>query len=368
MINVNVDLMGLNGKVSGEVATYLNKHGKLDPGTLRPFLGSDGRTYVTIYSGSGDPKKKENYVTFQLQANATLRRDEWKALDDVVIQVSRERLGGIQDLRDKGLVYNLGNAMGTTVLESHDVSDAMEAVVTMDGITRGNADRPEYGHNYLPIPIIHVDFEINTRELEASRNMSNPIDTTSAESAARKVNEKLEDMLFTNSTYSFGEKDSRNRNTIYSYLNYPDRNQVSLAKDWVTTASAAEIVADVTAMKKESMDNYHYGPWMLYIPAAYETRLDEDYSVSGGSLQTIRDRIMKISGIIGIKVVDRLTAGNVLLVQMTSDTVRIVNGMGIQTVQWKEEGQFITKYKVMTIQVPQIRSDYNRKSGIVHLA
>ena len=63
-----------------------------------------------------------------------------------------------------------------------------------------------------------------------------------------------------------------------------------------------------------------------------------------------------------------LPANNVLLVQMSSDVVRLVRGMGIQNVQWSVEGNMINKFKVMTIQVPQIRSDQNGKSGIVHLS
>ncbi len=57
----------------------------------------------------------------------TLRRDEWKQLDDAVLAISRQRLGGIEDLVSNGLVFGLGNAMGTTVLEYHDISDAMTA-------------------------------------------------------------------------------------------------------------------------------------------------------------------------------------------------------------------------------------------------
>jgi hypothetical protein len=63
-----------------------------------------------------------------------------------------------------------------------------------------------------------------------------------------------------------------------------------------------------------------------------------------------------------------LTADNVLLVQMTSDVVRLVRGMGLQNVEWATEGKMITKYKVMTIQVPQIRSDQAGRCGVVHLA
>jgi hypothetical protein len=53
---------------------------------------------------------------------------------------------------------------------------------------------------------------------------------------------------------------------------------------------------------------------------------------------------------------------------MTPDVVRLVRGMGLQNVEWKSEGNFMTNYKVMTIQVPQIRSDQNGASGLVHMS
>jgi hypothetical protein len=242
----------------------------------------------------------------------------------------------------------------------------------MDGVTRSTNDRPVFQHNYLPIPIIHVDYEINSRVLAASRNMGNPLDTTMAERAARTVQEKLESMLFTNTTYSFGEKDSRNVNTIYSYVNHPDRNQVTLVTAWDDSAKTGkDIVDEVIALKQTAINDRHYGPYMIYIPTAYETVLDEDYVGSTPDTApntTIRQRILAISNILGIKVIDTLAADNILFVQMTSNVVRLVRGMGLQNVEWTTEGKFITKYKVMTIQVPQIRSDMNGRSGIVHLA
>lgn len=361
----------VNNQASGNVASQLLTQGKFNPGMLRPWIGKDGKVYITVFKG-GDPKKPENYINQPFQVNATLRRDEWKALDEAILPIAQSRLNAIQDLIDNGLVYNLGNAMGTTVLEWHDISDALEADMTMDGITRGRNDRPVYSSKYLPIPIIHVDYEINARVLAASRSLGNPLDTTFAERAARKVAEKLENLLFATSTgtYQFGG------GTIYSYLNYTNRNQVSMGTHWDDEVDSQykskgeKIVADVLAMKQSSINDHFYGPWMVYVPTNYETLLDEDYDNTGGtnSGTTIRDRILKIANIKGVKVVDALPADNVLLVQMTSDVVRLVRGMGIQNVQWEEEGKMVTKYKVMTIQVPQIRSDQTGKCGIVHLA
>ncbi len=357
MLEANVDMIN-KGQGNGHVASLL-LNGRLDPGALRPYIGKDGRAYIAVFTG-GDPKKPENYKA-QMVTHGTLRRDEWKQLDEAVLQIAETRLNGVSDLISRGLTYNLGNAMGTTVLEYHDISDALEADLTMDGVTRSKGDRQDFGTKYLPIPIIHVDYEINARVLAASRNMGNPLDTTMAERAARKVSEKLESMLFTNTNYAFGG------GTIYSYVNYPHRNKINLVKDWATTATGAEIVEYVRQMKQESIDNLHYGPWVLYVPTGYETKLDMDYDTTTPGI-TIRERILKIAGITDIKVIDTLTAANVLLVQMTPDVVRLVRGMGIQNVEWGTEGNFITKYKVLTIQVPQIRSDYNNKCGIVHLA
>jgi hypothetical protein len=110
----------------------------------------------------------------------------------------------------------------------------------------------------------------------------------------------------------------------------------------------------------------HFGPWVLYIPTAYETVLDDEFK--SNSDKPIRQRIMEISGISDIKVVDKLTANNVVLVQMTTDVVRLVVGLPITTVEWTTEGGMVFHFKVMTIQVPQVRADQDGNSGIVHLS
>jgi hypothetical protein len=370
MSEARVDLMG-NGQ--SDIANYFGATGKTDFGTKRPFLYQDTKTgnwgaYISVYKG-GDPKKITSYQNVPININAaTLRRDEWKALDEAVINVARERLVGIADLEANNLVYNLNNAMGTTVFEWHDVGDTMEADMTMDGVTRSRGGRTVFQHNYLPIPIIHSDYEINARALSASRSLGNPLDTYAAENAARRIAEKLEDMLFTDTTYSYGETDARSRNTIYSYVNFPDKNDIVLSVNWDDSSkTGAEIIADVLSMKQASIDDYHWGPWKLYIPTAYETVLDSDYDPTTPGT-TIRERILKISGISGITVVDRLSANNVLLVEMKSDTIRLIKGMAMTNLQADTEFGFVNKYKVLTIQVPQIRSDSNGRCGIVHLA
>lgn len=366
-MNAKVDLLGANGAGQGELAAYMLAQERIDPGLMRPWVGDDGLSYVTIYKG-GNPKLITSYAEHkleqqrQIQTYATLRRDEWKLLDEAVVGISETRLNGVQDLIDNNLVKVIGNGMGTTVLEYHTVTGTMTADLTMDAVTRSQGDRPDYGVAYMPLPIIHVDYEINARVLMASRRLGNPLDTTSAERAGRAVAEQLENMLFTDTTYTFGG------GVIYSYLNEPNINAVTLAQNWDASGKTGlEIITDVLAMKQASIGAKHYGPFALYIPTAYETPLDEDYSTAKGS-NTVRERILQIAQVSSIKVVDTLPANTVIMVQMTSDVVRLVQGMPIQNVQWQTEGNTITKYKVMTIQVPQVRSDASSNSGVTVLS
>jgi uncharacterized linocin/CFP29 family protein len=371
MSDIQVDLVSPEG-VDGALAAYMQQN-KTDVGRMRPFLatGKDKveRSYVSVYMGlDGEGKKTYKAVPLQVN-NATLRRDEWKQLDDAVLNVQRERLTGIADLESRGLTYNLTNPMGTMVLQYEDMDDSMEVEMTMDGVSRSKNDRPNYETKYLPIPIIHGDYEISARELEASRRLGTPLDTTKAEQVARRISEKLERLLFTNTSFTKGG------GSIYSYISHPNRNLATLSLAWDNASKTpAQILDDVIGMKNKMIEDHFFGPYVIYIPTAYETVMDKDFinTVAGtqtnGSSDTIRQRLLKIENIAAIKVSDFLPANNVVMVQMTSNVVRLVKGFAMQNVEWKSEGGMVTNYKVMTIQVPQIRATQSGQCGIVHLA
>ena len=320
----------------------------MNVGVLRPFIGNNGRSYITINGKN------------ELVANATLRKDEWKQLDDAVVAAAQQRLIGVADLYSRGLVYRLANGMGTTVLETETMGDTEAAQVSMDGATRGRRDRPDFSIGYLPLPIIHKDFFLDIRTLNASRTRGQSLDTIQAATAARKVAEKAESMLFTGlSTYTYGG------GSLYGYTDHPNRNTHTLTAHWDDAGATGEtILADLLGMIQKSIDDRHYGPWVLYIPTNFQTALGEDFKAA--SDKSVRQRLLEIEGVQDIKVADFLTADNVVLVEMTTDTVRMVEGLAIQTLEWSTEGGMILNYKVMAIMVPQIRADYSTYCGVVH--
>ena len=338
--------------VQGDLASRLMANGG-DPNAMRPYINDKGQPSVTVIR-NGKP-------VMMPVANAVLRKDEWKQLDEVVLKISQERLGAVSAVEGRGLTFNVNNGMGTTVLEYEDLSDMTPATTSMDGVSRSDADRPEYDIKFLPLPITHKDFGFNLRVLEASRTRGDTLDTTAVEQATRQVMESIESMLITGlSAFTFGG------GTIRGYLDVTTSNEVALTLNWDDASkTGAQIVQDVVNMKQAAIDAKHFGPFDLNIPTAYETVLDKDY-VSGYP-KTIRERISEIANIENITVLDKLTANNVVLVQMTSDVVRIVNGMGITVVEWDTNGGLRKNFKVMAIKVPQLRADQDGNSGIVIL-
>ena len=320
-----------------------------------------GKVYINQAVGFDPKTKTPLFKANQVKTNATLMRDEWIEIDAVVKKIARERLVGIADLRSRGLTYNLTNAMGKTVLEYQDMNDPGEASMDMDAANTGRNDRPDFLTKYLPIPIIYANFSISDRSLQASRNSGDPLDTIMVEAATRRVVEKAEDLLFTDTSFTYGG------GTIYSYVSATNKNEVTLSVDWTASAKTGALIKDdVQSMISASITAKHFGPWVMYIPTDYQIVMGDDYTT--GYPKTIKQRLMEIDGIQDIKVADRLPANTVVLVEMTTGTVRLINGFEPTVIQWEGNGGLTHHFKVMTIQVPQIRADQDGNSGLTVLS
>lgn len=323
----------------------------MDVRQLRPYLGTDGRSYFTANAADGKA------VALETNAGATLRYDEWKFFDTAVQQIARQRLALVNFLRGRGLTLNMGGkGMASTVLAHEKISDMTGATLSMDGLNRGDNDRPVFDIGYTPLPITHKDWQLNARFLAMSRAGNTPLDTTSSEVAARKSADLIEDMCFNGaSSYAFGG------GVIYGLLDFPSNHDVEIT-DWL--ASGADPVGDVQKLKIAcGADNFH-GPYALRVSKNWERVLDDDYGSSYP--KTIRQRISELSGIASIEVADQLADDNVVLWQLSADVFRVIDGLDLTPVEWQVEGGMAINYKVLSIVVPQPRADYDGRCGIAH--
>jgi len=293
-----------------------------------------------------------------LRPNTLLQKDAWREMDTAVVGAGRQRLVGVADLLGRNLTYTIPNGLGVLSLEHEKVSDISPAGMSLHGISNQDADQVKFELERLPLPMIHKEFSLPARMLASSRRKGLPLDTTNGERAGRSVAVLNEDLLMNgSSSYKY------DGGTIYGYTDHPDRNVYNISVSWATAGGNA-IIQDVLAMKQMSIDDNQYGPWILYVPTNYDTVLDDDKKAE--SDKTIRQRILDIDGIVGVRTADRLTDSNVVLVQMQPETARIVNAQDTITVMWEGMGGMVKNFLVFNILIPQVRSDIDDKCGIVH--
>jgi hypothetical protein len=399
-----------DGYAGGIENYFQGRH--FDPGLRRPYLDSHDRPCVTINTGRWTIEKgqrvplRERRLLRDLILNGTvppvfnataLRKEEWIQLDTKILLASRYRLRAYADLAAANSFGGF-NGMSKMILEHETMSDPGEAIVDMDGLTDGRADSPKFQLQGLPLPITHSDFWYSSRVLAISRNTSTPLDTTMGEAAGRRVAETIEKTTIGNQTgVTYGGSSTQTggygrTSQVYGYLNFPDR----LTKNNLTVPNGtnpSNTISDVLAMRDSLYLNKFTGPFMLYHSNDWDKYMDNDYILTGGNVatQTLRERLKSIEGIQDVRRLDFLfgtvpatshgpgtenlvgggggTGGawpfTLIMVQMTPDVARAVNAMDITTVQWESVGGMRLNFKVMCIQVPQLRSDNYGNCGIL---
>lgn len=301
---------------------------------------------------------ENNFNVNALRTNDVLRKDEWLKFDEKVIEVARERLVAVNDLMSRGLSYALPNALGVTKIEWEQVSDFGSAEISMGGLTQGQNERITFDLVGMPIPIVHKEFQINIRQLEASRKLGQSLDTTQAMLASRIVSERIEALVFNGSNIAGSSF------KIQGLTTATNRTTGSTTVDW-NVATGAQIIFDILAMIGDAESNQMFGPFVLYVSKASYTHMGDDYKANSDI--TILERIKKIPGIAAIIPTSNITDNGVaILVQVTSDVIDMIDGIQPTMVMWESQGGFLINFKVLAIMVPRIKDTMTDQSGIVH--
>jgi uncharacterized linocin/CFP29 family protein len=292
------------------------------------------------------------------RTNDVLRPREWEWYDRTVVNITRANLIGVADLLSRPeLVVNIPNAFGVMSIVWDTMGDMTPANMNMTGLPEGERDRLTFGAGQMPVPITHKDFQINLRTLEASRRGGQPLDTTHAAVATRKVNEMLEQTLFAGAPIVSGG------GTIYGYTNFPSRLTGAVTANWAV-ATGAQIMTDILAMIGAMATINRYGPFVIYVPVAAWVNLQNDFKANGDD--TILERIMNIPGIEAIRPTTMLAGTNILMVHMSPDTVDYIVGFQPTPIMWETHAGFMLNFKVMAIMVPRLKADANNQTGIAH--
>jgi uncharacterized linocin/CFP29 family protein len=335
--------------------------------TQMDFIGVNSRTGL-IEGSTGNVAGtllRHGFNVNSLRRNdytgGVLKKDEWVLFDREVIETARRRLTLVQDMLGRGLRFPIQNPLGVTRIEWHTVSHIEGAFVDMSPSTPGREDRVEFALQAIPLPIIHKEFRLNIRYLEASRRGGTPIDTMEITQATRLVSETIEQMVLTGWPQLYGGM------SIYGLTTAPYRNTGSLGGQWTNSAyTGAQIIADLQAMISALQADFFYGPYVVYIPLNYDNKLNEDYKAN--SDLTIRQRILEMPQIEDIRASEFLAANTVLMFQPTKEVLDLVDGFGPTLVQWDGAGGFEFFFKVIAMMIPRMKWNKSLNSGVAHFS
>lgn len=294
--------------------------------------------------------------TQELHKNALLRRYEWEEIDAAVIRIAKTALNGVQDLIDNGLVRRLGG-LGTLTSSQEQLGDMTPANVSMDGETAGEEDSVPYSPLVWPVPIIHKDFRINIRTLEASRRLGDSLDTSSVEVATRRVLEAAEAMLFNGvGLPNVGGYQGQ------GYTNKTQRISDTAGGfgggDFGTWGNGYKTIA---GMLNRLAGRGYNGPFGVYVS---RTQYGQLVGVNEFGVSEIATILQGIPLLRFVKPGDMLADGVVVAVSLNSDVVDLAIAQDLTVVQWESRGGMVDHFKVMWTGTPRVKHDAAENCGV----
>lgn len=300
----------------------------------------------------------------ELRANGTLREDEWKQIDDRLLEVAQHSLRAVQDLRDRGLTQSTD--LGTLIHEFERTDEFEEAELDMGAETRGADEHSTFDLKGVPLPIAHKSFHIGFRQLRASRNRGTSLDTMNLAKATRSVSERLETLLFNGwagGAQGFDIPGLRGDNR-------EDNVNDLTGSDWTDSSGTdADDIRDDLIDGIELLENNNYGPegtgylcWIARENYQQLRRRDTGTDQERGLLERLEEEFEFVDFVRA----DHLDAGEYIMLKPVEDVVELVVASDITNVEWSSHADMTTHMKVMGSITPVVKSDKNGQSGIVN--
>lgn len=293
----------------------------------------------------------------KMVSNSMLSKDEWVEMESAVIRTPEYPLKMTNLLRGRGLTKKLGG-IGTLITTWNMSGEITPAGINMTGMGNADNDLPGISQAGAPVPVIFKPFQLDARQLAASRNSGDGLDTTTLFAATRVVNEKLEDVIVN------GANIKLNGFRLYGLRNHPYRITDTAAGDWGTITN---ILPTVMEMFSVAQSNKFTGPFALLIAQDQYVEANTLYYGNDSNITPMsRIRETGFFDVIDWLPAEVLPSGEILLVQLTSDVIDLAEALRTQVREWSSGDGWQTAFKVLTVAAPRIKARSDNRTGIIH--
>lgn len=343
--------------------------GRLELSALRPYVNNHGQAFVSVPTGEFKVIKNEKtgrstprpiYRPVAVH-NALLRRYEWEQIDAAVLDVVRAPNVALNDFLRLGLTQPL-DGLGVIVSTYEQLGDLTAANVSMEGIVRGDQDRSTFTPQSIPVPLIHKDFSMSLRQLEASRRQGGEtLDTTTARTATRKVQDKVDDIIFNGHTIAVGDTGQ-----IYGLTNKPQRLQKTSADcgggDFGTAGNFYKTLNGAIAFLRELG---YYGRYGVYVSTNQYAQTNT--LVTGTAVSERTAGMDQLPEVAFINQAHKLADGEMIVFQLSTDVADLAIAQDVTPVQWEGLGGFQIEFRVFSALTIRVKHDANGNCGVIHV-
>jgi hypothetical protein len=325
------------------------------------FAENNLRKYHVVDSSGKLIANADDALELVHHTNGTVRHEDFLVIRDMVVEVRRRDLTGINDLKAAGLTFNAD--IGDQLVGFEVISEFTEAQQEMNPQNFDNNDIV-YTEDFVPNPITHSTFNVPWRQQGFNYKRSAGL----AESL-RQTAERLEETLF-NGNSNIAVSYNGSNSTIYGYTTDPNRGTGTIT-DWTLNATnrdliVSEVITQVGAMYSDQ-GGVANDSVVLYVSNDFWTIFQNDY-VDGQPSKTILARLRDIAAIKDVKPAEKLASKSAVLVEMRSRAVELAIASDIivtpHTKTNPMQPQAMTTYAAM---VQKIKADANGNTGVRHL-
>jgi len=202
---------------------------------------------------------------------------------------------------------------------------------------------------------------LSLRHLEASRRGNgSALDTIQAIVATRKVQDKVDDLIFNGSAKKLGA------DRIYGLTTKPERVQKTATElgggDFGTGNNAFNTLNG--AINWLAGLGY-YGPFGAYIAREQYGQINK--LIDNTAISLMSAVLSMTPGLSFIRPSDKLKAGEAVVWQLTKDVADLAIAQDVTPVQWESLGGFLIDFRIFTAVTIRVKHDANGVCGIVHI-
>jgi hypothetical protein len=298
---------------------------------------------------------------YNVRANETgLRDDEWEAIDDELVNVAQERLSIVDVALELGLTRNL--SLGTLTDSWENVSEFGEADVTMSAEAPASEDGIQYGGNGVPIPVVKKGMRVGRRQLLASRERGQQVQTDGVTAATRTVTERLEKL------FAYGWDRDVDGYSLPGFMNHPDVDSATVPGSWSTDVQHVRPTIKNMISVLDVDNNYGAGEtgYVLHLPPAENRIIADSIDPDGTGDLNLRQRIRNdFTEISRIERTAALKDGEAFMYKPTTETFKVGMAADLQTLEWESGSGMTSHVNVFAAMAPEIRSDIKGNVGVV---